>query len=126
MDNKKRNREIFTLHECGQTCTSLSIQFGLSPARIFRLFILFVLHTIGDYVLQIDYIANTKDKNIYHMVVHCALYTAPFIFVFGMEWRIIVLFITHFIIDTLKVKKRIKYFDDQVFHLFVPSFLYWI
>ena len=34
MSNEKRNREIFALHECGQSYSQLSIQFGLSQARI--------------------------------------------------------------------------------------------
>ena len=30
-------------------------------------------HLIGDYVLQCDFIAQTKGKNWYHLFVHCAL-----------------------------------------------------
>lgn len=34
-------------------------------------------HLIGDYVLQCDFIAQTKGKNWYHLFVHCALYCVP-------------------------------------------------
>lgn len=38
MNNKKRNREIFALHECGQSYSQLAIQFGLSPTRIMQIY----------------------------------------------------------------------------------------
>ena len=34
MSTEKRNREIFALHECGQSYSQLSIQFGLSPSHV--------------------------------------------------------------------------------------------
>lgn len=36
---------------------------------------LILCHLIGDYVLQIDRIADTKGTNMYHLFVHCALYS---------------------------------------------------
>ena len=38
MDNKKRNREIFALHECGQSYSQLGIQFGISPSRVKQIY----------------------------------------------------------------------------------------
>lgn len=38
---------------------------------------LILCHLIGDYFLQIKYIAETKGKNWYHLFVHCALYCIP-------------------------------------------------
>ena len=37
MNNEKRNREIFALHECGQSYFQLAIQFDLSPSRIMQI-----------------------------------------------------------------------------------------
>ena len=34
---------------------------------------LIMCHLIGDYVLQIDFIAKSKGDNWYHLFVHCAL-----------------------------------------------------
>lgn len=31
-------------------------------------------HLIGDYVLQCDFIAQTKGKNWYHLFVHCIVF----------------------------------------------------
>ena len=45
-------------------------------------------HLIGDYVLQCDFIAQTKGKNWYHLFVHCALYCVPFLIAFGWTWQL--------------------------------------
>lgn len=42
-----------------------------------KIVILIMCHLIGDYVLQIDFIAKTKGQNLYHLFVHCALYCLP-------------------------------------------------
>lgn len=79
--------------------------------------VLISCHLIGDYVLQIDFIAKSKGTNIYHLLVHCFLYCVPFYIVFGVCWQLAVLFITHIIIDLLKARyKLIPYWLDQVLH----------
>lgn len=84
-------------------------------------------HLVGDYVLQIDFIAQTKGKNWYHLFVHCALYVVPFYIVFGFDYRLLVLFITHLIIDSLKARwNGIEYWEDQVSHYFIAWLLYMI
>lgn len=77
-------------------------------------------HLIGDYVLQIDFIAKTKGDNWYHLLVHCFLYIVPFFYVFGMTWQLAVILITHIIIDSLKARyKIINYTTDQVLHYLI-------
>ena len=77
-------------------------------------------HLIGDYVLQSDFLASTKGKNWYHMIVHCALYTLPFAIVFGLTWHIGVIFVSHVIVDSLKARcGAITYFGDQVIHYII-------
>lgn len=77
-------------------------------------------HLIGDYVLQIDYIAKTKGENMYHLLVHCFLYAVPFYVVFGYDVRIPVIITTHIVIDMLKARyKAINYVTDQVLHYLV-------
>jgi len=74
-------------------------------------------HLIGDYVLQIDFIAKTKGNNIYHLLVHCLLYCLPFYICFGLTWHLAILLLTHIVIDALKAKyKKINYITDQVLH----------
>jgi hypothetical protein len=74
-------------------------------------------HLIGDYVLQIDFIAKSKGTNFYHLLVHCLLYCVPFYVMFGVIWQLAVVFITHIVIDLLKARyKLIPYWLDQVLH----------
>ena len=79
--------------------------------------ILIMCHLFGDYVLQSSFIAQTKGDNVYHLFVHCALYTLPFLIVFGFTWHAFIIFTTHMIIDPLKAKyHKLSYLEDQVLH----------
>lgn len=88
---------------------------------------LILCHLIGDYVLQVDFIAKSKGDNLYHMFVHCALYCTPFYFLFGVSWQLAFVFITHVIIDLLKARyKKIDYKTDQILHYVVLAILWLI
>ncbi|MBQ0014679.1 MAG: DUF3307 domain-containing protein [Oscillospiraceae bacterium] len=77
-------------------------------------------HCLGDYVLQVDFIAKTKGKNWYHLFIHCVLYCLPFYLCFGISWQLLVIFISHIIIDPLKARyNKITYFQDQVLHYLI-------
>ena len=81
-------------------------------------------HLIGDYVLQSDFLASTKGKNWYHLIVHCALYCVPFAVVFGMTWHVGVLFATHVIVDSMKARWGVlSYIGDQASHYIILLFL---
>lgn len=82
-----------------------------------KIVMLIMCHLIGDYVLQINYIAQTKGTNYYHLFVHCMLYLFPFAIFFGIDYRLISLFISHFLIDKAKARdKAIPYWVDQAMH----------
>lgn len=90
------------------------------------LFILVVCHLIGDYCLQSDFVAKTKGQNWYHLCVHCILYTVPFYVVFGWDLRLVVIFISHVIVDALKARyHKISYPVDQIIH-YAVMFVYLI
>ena len=75
---------------------------------------------LGDYFLQGDFIASTKGKNWYHLIVHCMLYIVPFILIFGLDWRVYVLLVSHIIIDPLKARyNKITYIQDQIMHYLI-------
>lgn len=87
---------------------------------------LILCHLVGDYVLQTEFIATTKGSNWYHLFVHCALYTLPFIVVYGFVWQVLVLFILHLSIDPLKARwHKIDYVTDQVLH-FLTLLVYFL
>ena len=82
------------------------------------LFKLILCHFVGDYVLQIDFIAKTKGANWWHLIAHCFLYSLPFYLAFGFCWQIGVIIGTHIIVDALKARwKKIGYVADQIAHL---------
>ena len=82
-------------------------------------------HFLGDYVLQTDFLANTKKDNLYHLFIHCFLYCLPFYILFAIfevDGGMIliytaILFATHFLIDFLKIRKHINYVADQILHI---------
>lgn len=91
------------------------------------LFILVICHLIGDYFLQSDFIAKTKGQNWYHLFVHCILYVVPFYVAFGLDLRLVIIFISHVIIDALKARYHaISYLGDQVIHyVIMVIYLVW-
>ena len=77
-------------------------------------------HLVGDYVLQSAYIANSKGKNWYHLLVHCVLYTLPFYLCFGLGWQYPVLLVSHFVIDARKARyDKLSYTQDQLLHYLI-------
>ena len=91
---------------------------NVASMTTFQLLVTLVMcHLVGDYVLQSNFIASTKGENAYHLFVHCALYTLPFLIVFGFTWHAFIIFTTHIIIDPLKAKyHKLSYLEDQVLH----------
>lgn len=78
---------------------------------------LLLCHFLGDYVLQTDFLAKTKGENWWHLIAHCVTYTTPFCFI-GLDWRIVVLLLSHIIIDSAKARyKKIGYVTDQILHI---------
>ena len=83
---------------------------------------LIMCHLLGDYVLQVSFVAETKGNNWYHLFVHCALYCLPFFIAFGLGWQLAVIFATHMIIDPLKARYgKINYITDQILHYSVMA-----
>ncbi len=90
-----------------------------------KILILVFCHLIGDYVLQCDFIAKTKGENWYHLFVHSVLYCLPFYIVFGANRNLLILFVTHLLVDAAKARyKAIDYLEDQFCHyLFMTIYL---
>lgn len=85
-----------------------------------KLITLIFCHLIGDYVLQTDYIAQTKGTNWYHLIVHCMLYCLPFFVIYGLTWQLLFIFVTHMVIDPIKARyNKINYITDQLLHYIV-------
>ena len=62
----------------------------------------FILHFVGDYLLQNDWMANEKTKAFLPAFVHALIYSLPFLFLTpSVYW--LVLFISHFLIDRYRL-----------------------
>ena len=65
-----------------------------------------ILHGIGDYFLQTDSQATFKKKDGYegfkYCLFHCLTYSLPFLFI-GSYQAVLVIFISHFIIDRTQI-----------------------
>ena len=61
-----------------------------------------ILHMVGDYLLQNDWMAQNKKvkgwEGAWACFVHCFTYSVPFVVAFGWYAGIVV-FVTHFAID---------------------------
>lgn len=83
-----------------------------------KLWMLLMCHFIGDYVLQSDFLAQTKGKNWWHLFVHSTIYLLPFYLCFGTSDALVVVGIIHFVIDACKARfEIIGYAADQALHL---------
>ena len=84
-----------------------------------------ICHIVGDYLLQTDYMAREKGKDWYVLFVHCVCYCVPFIYIFGLDFKIIILFLTHMMIDALKAR-YIKFgiYADQILHYQIALMIY--
>ena len=90
-----------------------------------KLITIIFCHLVGDYPLQQDFIAKTKSSNWYHLFVHCALYCVPFAIIYNIDYKLYILFISHFIIDMLKARYNLlDYSDDQILHYVIAIALY--
>ena len=81
------------------------------------IFKLIMCHLVGDYFFQSPFLADTKDKNWYHLFIHCMLYALPFYLCFGWCWQLAVITLFHFPIDAAKARYgKLSYTADQVLH----------
>lgn len=62
-----------------------------------------LLHAIGDYWLQSDWMAMNKSKKSWNCFVHCLIYTSLFLFL-TFSWKALAfIFVTHFLIDRFPI-----------------------
>lgn len=115
----------------------------------------FLLHLLGDYIIQNDWMATNKKKatweGFFACLIHCVTYSIPFLFI--LDWTAVLLvFATHFIIDRWHLvdwfiafkngsgtianfgfpKERPLFLTlwlyiiiDNIFHIFCNTFIVW-
>lgn len=73
-----------------------------------------VIHAIGDYVIQSDWMANVKTKKHLPAIAHVATYAPPFLLL-TQSWRaLLFIAITHFIIDRWRLARYICWLKNYL------------
>lgn len=68
-----------------------------------------ILHLIGDYVTQSDWMANGKTSKYFPALVHATVYTLPFLLLTRSPLALFVMWSTHFLIDRFRLAKYVVY-----------------
>ena len=67
---------------------------------------LIVGHMIGDYLFQNSWMALKKTSKTFPCVIHCTIYTLCILITSGwLDWRLLIVFGTHFIMDRFRLAK---------------------
>jgi hypothetical protein len=64
-----------------------------------------ILHLIGDYITQTDYMANNKTKSLPIAFLHAFVYTVPFIILTQSPIALLVIMVSHAIIDHYRLAR---------------------
>ena len=64
-----------------------------------------ILHLLGDYVLQSDWMANNKTKRFVPAAVHAIVYSLPFLLLKPSWTAFAVILVTHFLIDRYRLAR---------------------
>lgn len=68
-----------------------------------------ILHLIGDYVTQSDWMANGKTSKYFPALVHATVYSLPFLLLTRSPLALFVIWSTHFLIDRFRLAKYVCY-----------------
>jgi hypothetical protein len=68
-----------------------------------------ILHLVGDYVTQSDWMANEKTKSHGPALVHAAVYSLPFLLLQPSATALVVILWSHFVIDRYRLARFVVY-----------------
>jgi len=72
-----------------------------------------LLHLIGDYITQSDWMALNKTKNSFACLCHVTLYSIPFYFI--ASWKaLIIIYVTHFFIDRFRLARYVVFIKNFI------------
>lgn len=80
-----------------------------------------ILHLIGDYLTQTDWMAKRKTEKFSIALLHAFVYTIPFLLLSPSWTALFVICITHAIIDHYRLAKYIIFYKNR----FTDSSLTW-
>lgn len=79
-----------------------------------------LLHALGDYIIQNDWMALNKKKRgwlgLFACLLHCALYALPFLLIVS-PLQVALIFASHFVIDRWRIVDWFLAVRNGVFHI---------
>jgi hypothetical protein len=73
-----------------------------------------LLHFIGDYLIQTDWMAQLKTKRWAPAILHGVTYGAPFLFVTQSWLALLVIIGTHIVIDHYRLARHVVWAKNQL------------
>jgi len=73
-----------------------------------------LVHLIGDYVLQSDWMAREKTKSDLAAAVHAAVYTLPFLFLTTNPTTLALICASHFVIDRWSLARYVVWLRNLI------------
>ncbi|MFA6971888.1 MAG: DUF3307 domain-containing protein [Gallionella sp.] len=73
-----------------------------------------ILHLIGDYVTQTDWMAKYKTRHIGVAMIHVTVYTLPFLLLSPSMLALAVIFVTHVLIDRYRLARYVIYAKNKL------------
>lgn len=76
-----------------------------------------ILHLIGDYITQSDWMAINKTKRSWPAFVHALIYSLPFLFI-GSRLAFTLIFVSHFFVDRFRLARYVVFAKNFLGHPF--------
>ena len=73
-----------------------------------------LLHLIGDYVTQTDWMARTKTRLPFAALCHALVYTLPFLLLAPSLTAILVIGVSHFLIDRFRLARYLAFGKNRL------------
>lgn len=73
-----------------------------------------ILHLIGDYITQTDWMAREKVKQNWAAIVHAAVYGLPFWLLTDSSWAIFVIMYSHYLIDRWRLARYVVFAKNWI------------
>jgi hypothetical protein len=77
-----------------------------------------ILHLIGDYLTQSDWMAQNKTERSWPAFCHAAVYSLPFLLLTGVSYHGLtmwyVIFITHYVIDRFRLARYVVWAKNWI------------
>lgn len=73
-----------------------------------------ILHLVGDYITQTDWMANEKTKRSFVAVIHALVYSLPFLLLSPSLAAFLVIAISHALIDRFRLARYVIYVKNLI------------